>query len=503
MSGQGPYHSAFLVRPIGLRLYILTAAAGMGMLLAALDFSIVGTAMPTVIGSLGGFELYTWVFSGYALVSTTCMPIFGRLSDVYGRKRLYLAGLLIFVIASGLCGFAQSMIQLILFRALQGVGGAAIFALTITIISEMYPIEKRGQIQGVTTSMWAIASIAGPTLGGYLTESVGWRWVFLVNLPVSVIPIVTLGLLMTEIKRPRQKIVFDFAGTALLSAMIVSVLLSAQWGGKEFAWASWQTAGLLGGAVVLFVLFLRVEKRALVPMIPLELFSIRMFALGSIASLIFGCASNGLTTFVPLFVQGVLGGSPSTAGAGILPLTLGWSISAGVSGTLVRPLGYRTMNLVGFGLILIGYSAMLFATASIPLVFILIPMGIVGVGCGACSSSLLLAMQNVVGQELLGAATGLAMFFRNTGFAIGISVLGAIQVARMEQRFGGPVPDISSMLTGGTVEPALRDALAGSLHDAWILAIIVTAMGFVLASRMTGWRVAPAGSVLRPVVAVE
>ena len=503
MSSPDPSQSTILVRPTGLRLYVLTVAAGMGMLLAALDFSIVGTAMPTVIASLGGFELYTWVFSGYALVSTTFMPIFGRLSDVYGRKRLYLAGLFIFVLASGLCGIAQSMMQLILFRALQGVGGAAIFALTVTIISDMFPIEKRGQIQGVTTSMWAIAAIAGPTLGGYLTESVGWRWVFLVNLPVSVFPILALGFLMKEIHPARKRVVFDFAGTALLSSMIVAVLLAAQWGGKEYAWISWQTFGLLGAALVLFFLFIRVEKRAAVPMVPLELFSIRMFALGSIASLIFGCASNGLTTFVPLFVQGVLGGSPSAAGAGILPLTLGWAISAGISGPLVRPLGYRTMNLVGFGLILTGYCAMLFASASTPLVFILFPMAVVGIGCGACSSSLLLAMQNTVGQELLGAATGLAMFFRNTGFAVGISILGAVQIARMEQRFGQPVPDTTSMLMGGAVDPALRDALAGSLHDAWLVAIVVTACGFLVALRMSGWQVAPSTPVLRSMVVAE
>src|SRR5687767_8239392 len=200
-----------------MRLAVLTVAVATGMLLAALDASIVGTAMPTVVASLGGLELFAWVFAGYALVSTTAMPIFGRLSDVYGRKRLYLFGMVVFVLASALCGLAQDMLQLVLFRALQGVGGAAIFALTFAIIGDLYPPERRGYVSGVTSSMWAIASVAGPTLGALLTETVGWRWVFLVNLPVSLLPIISLTLLLKEPVREPGRARVDVAGATTLT----------------------------------------------------------------------------------------------------------------------------------------------------------------------------------------------------------------------------------------------------------------------------------------------
>src|SRR5689334_17696391 len=220
-------------RPRGLRLAVLTVATATGMLLAALDASIVGTAMPTVVASLGGLDIFSWVFAGYALVSTTAMPFFGRLSDVYGRKRLYLFGLGVFVLASGLCGLSQNMLQLIIFRALQGVGGAAIFALTFAIIGDLYPPERRGYISGVTSSMWAIASIVGPALGALLTETVGWRWVFLVNLPVSLLPIVSLSIMLRDRPGRPGRALFEVAGSAALSGAIVLVLLATQWGGQQ------------------------------------------------------------------------------------------------------------------------------------------------------------------------------------------------------------------------------------------------------------------------------
>jgi EmrB/QacA subfamily drug resistance transporter len=489
-------------RPTGLRLAVLTVATATGMLLAALDASIVGTAMPTVVASLGGLEIFSWVFAGYALVSTTAMPFFGRLSDVYGRKRLYLFGLGVFVLASGLCGLAQNMLQLIVFRALQGVGGAAIFALTFAIIGDLYPPERRGYVSGVTSSMWAIASIVGPALGALLTETVGWRWVFLVNLPVSLLPIVTLSILLRDRPPQQSRARVDVAGAAALSSAIVLVLLAAQWGGKTLPWASPPMALLLLGVAALLALFVRIERRAPMPTVPLDLFRRRMFLLGAIASFAFGWAAFTLGAFVPLFVQGVIGAGVRGAGVALLAQSLAWSVAAAASGALVRPLGYRRMNLVGFGLLLAGYALMLPIGPGSDLVAIVPPMVLIGVGCGLCSTSLLLAIQNSVDHSFLGVATSMAMFFRNIGLAVGVSVLGAIQVARLEERLGG-VPDTGALLLGTAADPRLPAALAGSIHDAWLGAIALVVVGLVTASQMTGWQVAAAAGKVRPAAVGE
>ncbi len=473
--------------PRGLRLALLTVAVSTGMLLAALDASIVGTAMPTVVASLGGLEIFSWVFAGYALVSTTAMPIFGRMSDVYGRKRLYLVGLGLFVVASGLCGASQSMLQLVLFRALQGIGGAAIFALTFAIIGDLYPPERRGYVSGVTSSMWAIASIVGPALGAALTETVGWRWVFFVNLPVSLLPIVSLAILLKEPSRERRQQRVDVAGATTLSAAIVLVLLIAQWGGGSVPWASPQMAGLVAATIALLVLFVRVERRAPLPTIPLELFRRRMFLLGALGSFAFGWAAFTLGAFVPLFVQGALNAGVRGAGVALLAQSLSWSAAATASGALVKPLGYRWMNLIGFGLLLVGYGMMWRLEPGISLTAIIVPMVLLGVGCGLCSTSLLLGMQNSVEQAYLGVATSMAMFFRNVGLAVGVSVLGAVQVALLADRVGRVPPDTGALLLGSVDNPALRAALAGSIHDAWLVAMALVVAGLVAASGMTGW----------------
>ena len=474
-------------RPAGAKLAVLTVAVSTGMLLAALDASIVGTAMPTVVASLGGLEIFAWVFAGYALVSTTFMPIFGRLSDVYGRKRLYLVGLGVFVIASGLCGASQNMLQLIVFRALQGIGGAAIFALTFAIIGDLYPPEKRGYVSGVTSSMWAIASIVGPALGAFLTETLGWRWVFLVNLPVSLLPIVSLGLMLREAPRKPSTARIDIAGAVTLCAAIVAVLLIAQWAGSTLAWTSPQLLGLVVVAIALIALFVRIQRRAALPTVPLDLFGHRMFLLGTLASFAFGWAAFTLGAFVPLFVQGALDGGVRGAGVALLTQSLAWSGAATASGALVRPLGYRRMNVLGFGLLLGGYLLMLRVGQGESLYTMLPPMLLIGIGCGLCSTSLLLAIQNSVEHTYLGVATSMAMFFRQIGLAVGVSVLGAIQVARLATRTGGASVDTGSLLLGTVDDPGLRSALAGSIHDAWLGALLFVLLGLVLSTQMTGW----------------
>ena len=339
--------------PLTVGTVLLTFATGTGMLLAALDANIVGTAMPTIVAQLGGLDLFSWVFSLYALVSTTAIPIFGRLSDVYGRKRLYLGGLAIFVLASILCGMSQSMPQLIVFRALQGVGGAAIFALVFAIVGDLHPPERRGQFQGAIASMWAISAVIGPGLGALITESIGWRWIFFVNVPVSLIPLLSLGFFLKEPTRDAGQARVDALGAGLLAGGVFALLnamLMARQQGQQV-----QTLLLVVFSVTLIILFVRRQSKVQLPTIPLELFRRRMVTLGVIASLTFGWAAFSLPAFVPLLAQAVTGGTALNAGAALTPMVFGWSIMAAIAGPLVRPLGYRTLSLACFSLIGIGY----------------------------------------------------------------------------------------------------------------------------------------------------
>ncbi len=477
--------------PLTLGTVLLTLATATGMLLAALDANIVGTAMPTIVSQLGGLDLYSWVFSLYALTSTVAIPIFGRLSDIYGRKRLYLGGMGLFVVASVLCGFAQTMPQLIAGRALQGLGGAAIFALTFTIIGDLHPPERRGQFQGITSSMWAIAALIGPAIGAVIVETIGWRWVFFVNVPVSLIPLVSLGIFLKERRRQAGRVQVDALGAASLAAGIFALLyglLLIRQAGQQL-----QAALLLGASAALLVFFVWYQTRVSTPTIPLALFRRRMFALGAIASIIFGWVAFSLGAFVPLLAQAVTGGSAINAGAALTPMIFGWSISAAVAGPLIKPLGYRNTSFAGFALIGVGYLLMQRVNTSSALTDFVVPMAIAGAGCGICSACHILAVQNSVDPRMLGVATSLVMFFRNVGNAVGVGVMGALQIWQLESRFGGPVPNPGELLAGGgsTLSPEVvqhfREALTFATRDVFLIPLVLIAGALVASAMMTSW----------------
>ncbi len=465
------------------------------MLLAALDSNITSTAMPTVVAALGGLNLYSWVFAGYALASTTAMPLFGRLSDIYGRKRLYLGGMVLFVLASALCAAASSMPMLIVGRAIQGIGGAAIMALTFTIIADLYPPEKRGQVQGVTSSAWAISAIIGPAVGAFLVTTLGWRWVFLVNLPVSLIPIISLGKLFHERSRPAGGRSVDVAGALTLSGSVICLMVAALLAGNDHRLVTPTTVALIVGCVVLLAGFVMIQKRVQVPTIPLDLFKGRMFLMATIASMVFGWVAFSVGVFVPLFAQGVSGGSALSAGAVLLPNTLGWSVAAAVAGPFVRPLGYRRMSLIGFGLLLAAEAVLTRMTAQSSLTEMAIAMVLAGLASGVLSPTLLLAIQNAVDPNQLGVATGLAMFLRNIGYSVGVSVMGAILAGGLAVALGSSIADPSALLAGGeaaTLDPALvsqfRVALADAMHGVFLFSLVVTVLGIGAAIGMTGWQ---------------
>ncbi|HEY8884383.1 MAG TPA: MDR family MFS transporter [Chloroflexota bacterium] len=486
----------------GVRLLVLTIAVAAGMLLAALDSNITATAMPTIVSALGGLGLYSWVFAGYALASTTAMPLFGRLSDLYGRKQLYLGGMLLFVLASAACAGANSMLVLILGRTVQGIGGAAIMALTFTLIADLYPPDKRGQVQGVTSSAWAISAIVGPALGALLVTTLGWRWVFLVNLPVSVLPIALIGWLLHEQPRQSSSRSVDVGGSVTLSASVLCLMFAALQAGNQHQLVSPTIVVLVVASVLLLAGFVFLETRVPTPTVPLELFRIRMFFLGALASLVFGWVAFCVGVFVPLFAQGVLGGSALSAGAVLLPNTMGWSVAAAVAGPLVRPLGYRRMSLLGFGVLVLSEILLVRLNVTSSLTEVAISMALAGVASGILSPTLLLAIQNTVDPNQLGVATSLAMFLRNIGYSVGVSVMGAMLAGGLASRLGGLAVNADALVAAGAtagLDPAqaaqFHQALAAALHDVFLFSLVVSVLGIATAVGMTGWQTqrAPSG----------
>jgi EmrB/QacA subfamily drug resistance transporter len=413
---------------------MVVAAMTLGMFLAALDATIVGTAMPSIVGKLGGITLYSWVFSAYLLTSTTTVPIYGKLADLYGRKPLFLLGTTLFLIGSLACGTAQTMEQLILFRAIQGLGAGAVVPLVLTIIGDIFSLEKRARVQGLFSGVWGLSSIVGPALGGLIVDHFSWHWVFFINLPFGLVSILLVIIALQE-HVERKKHHLDYIGTLALTGGVVALLFALLQGGTTWAWNSWPSLGLFAATVLLIALFLYVEHSTAEPILPLTLFNNRIISLSSIGGLILGVVMFGVTTYVPLFVQGVQGGSATNAGITLGPMMLAWPIAASVSGRLVIRYGYRFTTLLGTSLTAIGIILTMFFAKETPLLFIVGAMVLTGAGMGFASVAYTLAVQNSVPWNLRGVATASTQFVRTIGGTIGVAVMGTILNAQMAERF--------------------------------------------------------------------
>ena len=490
---------------------VVTAAAMLGMFLAAIDSTVVSTAMPTAVAQLGGLSIFSWVFSVYMLTSTTSVPIFGRLCDIYGRKPLYILGIVVFMLGSALCGQAQSMSQLIVFRGVQGIGAGAVMPITMTIIGDIYPLEQRARMQGLFSAVWGVASIAGPLVGGLLVDHLSWRWVFYVNLPFGSLAALLVYLALKEVLPPGQSRAVDYPGAVGLTLAIVALLLALLEGGTTHTWMTPRVMGLLAAAGALTALFLYLEARARVPIVPLSLFRNRIFAAANLGGFLTGMSMFGAISFVPLFVQGVMGTSATTAGAALTPLTLAWVVGSVSSGQLILSLGYRTTAFIGLSLMTVG--AFLVSRLGVHTSQAQIVIGTVLMGLGGMAlTTHLVAVQNAVRRSRLGIATSAVQFFRSIGGTIGVSLMGTMLSWQISQKLES-LPSLPVGLSSALADPqallspelraqlpaevllSLRTVLAESLRGVFLLALGVT----VLALLSSLWL--PVGKASQHVVA--
>ncbi|MBA2276590.1 MAG: MFS transporter, partial [Chloroflexia bacterium] len=318
----------------GKQLWTAIAGVMLGLLLFSLNQTIVGTALPRIVTDLGGLEFYSWVATAYLLTSTAAVPIFGKLSDTYGHKPFYIGGMVLFLVASALCGASQTIVQLILFRGLQGVAGGILMTNTFAIIGELFPPAERGKWQGLTSSVFGLSSLVGPALGGWLTDGPGWRWVFYVNLPIGIAGIIVLSTGLPHIRAEVAKPI-DWTGAATIVAAVVPLLLAFSWAGTEYAWGSTQVIGLLALAAVMTALFLLAETRAEDPIIPLTLFRNRTFAVSTVTMFLLSGGMFGAIIYIPLFIQAVIGTSATASGVVLTPMMLSLVVASTVSGQII------------------------------------------------------------------------------------------------------------------------------------------------------------------------
>jgi EmrB/QacA subfamily drug resistance transporter len=458
----------------------------LGMFLAALEATAVGTAMPTAVAELGGVARYSWAFSAYLLTSTTVVPMFGKLADLYGRRLIYIVGTCVFMIGSGLCGVAGDFTQLILFRALQGLGAGAVMPVAITLIGDIYPLEERGKVQGLFSGVWGISSLVGPAAGGLITELLSWRWVFFLNVPFGILSIVMLRLYLRE-RQPRRDHRLDVLGTFSLTVTVALLLLTILEGSEVLGWSDPRMFGLLGLSALGAAFFLWQEKRAAEPMLPLDLFRNRVIAVASAGSVVIGTILFCATAFVPMFTQGVLGGSPLDAGLTLAPMTIGWPVASAFSGWMLLRIGYRPLTVAGAAVALVGSSLLATVDAGTARWVVMGAMLVMGVGLGLLSTPYLVAVQNAVPWERRGVATSSTQFFRTIGGAVAVAAFGALLNARMAASLGGDAdPNVAlDPSLAARMDPAalaqLREGLGHGLHAVYFGMAVIAAAGLVVA----------------------
>ncbi len=416
------------------RIRTVTAGLVIGLVLASLEQTIVATALPTIVHRFGDLSLYSWVFSVYMLASTAAMPIYGKLADLYGRKKIYLFGMLLFLVGSLLCGLAGSMTALILFRGVQGLGAGALMPLAFTIIADLYPPQQRAKLMGTFGSLFAVSSLLGPAMGGILA---GWHWqlIFFLNVPIGAIAFFCIHIALQESpSEPRAVKVkprIDWPGALTMTGGILSLLLACVMGGREFAWQSAPIVSLFAGSVLLLAAFVLIERKAEEPLLPLNLFKRRTLSYGNAAAFFVSAAMFGAIAYIPLFVQGVIGVNPQVAGYIMTPFMVATAITSMGCRSWLAKVSFRAILVPSLLLMLTGFSLLARTGVETTVTQMIVCMVVTGLGMGAIYPVLGTAAQNAVAWKLRGAATASSQFFRSIGGTVGVAFFGSLMMNRM------------------------------------------------------------------------
>ena len=447
--------------------------------LVAIDATILAAAVPAVVRDLGGLSQFPWLFSVYLLAQAVSVPIYGKVADRYGRKPVMLIGVGLFVLGSLLCGFAWSMPALVAFRAVQGLGAGAVQPVGMTIVGDIYSVAERATVQGYLAAVWAISSLVGPTLGGAFADFASWRWIFFVNLPIGALAAWMLWRRFDESRTARDPAAtrpkVDVLGTVLLLVGTVALLVALLEGGVLWAWASPVSLVLLFGAALVLLAFVLVERRAADPVLPLWVFRHRVVGAAMGTSLVVGVLLLGLTSYVPLFSQAVLGTGAIVAGFALAAMTIGWPIAATTSGRLYLRFGFRTTMLIGSVIALAGAGLLLTVDASSSVLHLAAPNFVMGLGFGYVASPAIVAAQSSVGWAQRGVATGATMFARSVGSAVGVAAFGAIANAVVRDRLGSEPTSLES-LPPGVLDPAIHAVFVASFAVALVLVVVAAFM---------------------------
>jgi EmrB/QacA subfamily drug resistance transporter len=480
----------------------------LGMFLAALDQTIVSTALPTIVGDLGGLNHLSWVVTSYLLASTVSTPLYGKLGDMIGRKPVFLAAILIFLAGSMLAGLSQSMAELIGFRALQGVGAGGLMVGAQAIIADIVPPRERGRYMGLIGSVFAVASVAGPLLGGFLVDHLSWRWVFYVNMPVGALAVVIV-LTRLHLHTPTVRHRIDVLGAALLSAGVGALTLLTTWGGNEYVWGSPTIVGLAVGGGAMLVAFVGWETRAAEPILPLSLFRSRVFSVANAMGFAIGMAMFGAIIFVPLFLQLVYGASPTSSGLRMLPLMAGLLAASIASGRVISRIGrYRPFPIAGSAVLVVGMYLLSRLTVGTAPWIASAYMLVLGVGIGLVLQVLVLVVQNDAKPADIGVATSMATFFRSVGGSFGVAIFGTIFATRLADQLAHFPRSVTARLGSGVhlnpeqakhlparVHADFLQAFAHALHGVFLFGMALAVVPFLLSWLL---REVPLRPTLRP-----
>ncbi len=456
---------------------VVTAGLVLAMAVVALEVTVVTTALPTIVGEFDRLDLYAWVFSAYLLTSTVAVPLCGKLADLFGRRRVFLAGMILFLVGSILCGLARGMGELILYRAIQGLGAGAVMPTIFTILADVYRLEERARVQGLFSGLWGVTSLLGPALGAWLTLAWSWRAVFFIGVPFGLGGAVLLWLFFQE-RVERRRVALDLTGSALLTLALVLLLVAMTQGGVAVSWGSLEMIGLLGVTAALFGAFVLVELRAEDPVLPLSLFGLRIFSASQLCNFLSGAVLFGVTSYVPLYVQGVYGEDASGAGAALTPMLFAWAVSGLFGPRLLIRFGFRPVAIGSTALIALGAAgvAVVGATGWRPLLYLGVTL--MGLGFGPSMAAFVMSVQEAVPWGLRGVATSSTQLFRSLGGAVGVALMGALLQLGLRTR-------LAAIGMADTATNALLDPQAHASLPPDVLTTLQVALGDALLPVLT------------------